>query len=153
MKKYEFSLQRIRDYKTKLLDKEKNQLRALHMERDRLEGELNQLFEDFEAINDELHQKFCTGTCVQQIRLYEYRKNGIREQSRDVKRQISVMDVAIDRQQRKVFSLKQEVSGLDKLEEKQLEAYNKELRKEQELVISEFVSTELIANHAKTGTE
>lgn len=148
MKKYEFSLERIRDYKNQMLGREKNILLGLRMERRGLEDRISALDADYEKINDEMHGNFEEGMTVSQINIYEFRKNGVREEKRVLLKRIELLDISIERQQKRVKSLKQEVSGLDKLEEKQLEEYNAALNKEQELVISEFVSS----NYGKDGT-
>lgn len=78
---------------------------------------------------------------VSQINVYEFRKNGVREEKRVLLKRIGLLDISIDRQQKKVVMAKQEVSGLEKLEEKQRDEYNFALNKEQEDIIAEFVST------------
>lgn len=143
MKKFEFSLKRIRDYKNTLLDREKNVLSGLIMEQNNIYDRLDVLEKDFENINTEMHEKMKEGLDISSIKLYEYRKNGVREERRTLGERLDFLETSINRQQSRVAKLKQEVSGYDKLEEKQREEYNKELAKEQELVISEFISQKL----------
>lgn len=143
MKKFEFSLKRIRDYKNTLLDREKNVLSGLIMEQNNIYDRLDVLEKDFENINTEMHEKMQEGLDISSIKLYEYRKNGVREERRTLGERLEFLETSINRQQSRVVKLKQEVSGYDKLEEKQREDYNKEVVKEQELVISEFISQKL----------
>lgn len=143
MKKFEFSLKRIRDYKNTLLDREKNVLSGLIMEQNNIYDRLDVLEKDFENINTEMHEKMQEGLDISSIKLYEYRKNGVREERRTLGERLEFLETSINRQQSRVAKLKQEVSGYDKLEEKQREDYNKEVVKEQELVISEFISQKL----------
>ncbi|MFT3951833.1 MAG: hypothetical protein QM689_07830 [Oscillospiraceae bacterium] len=148
MKKYEFTLEKVRDFKSQILNREKNLLLGLRMERNRLEADEQGLKDLFEQLNDEMHEEFCQGMCVSRIRLFEYRKNGIREERRSLGDKMTVLDASIERQQRRVAAVKQEVSGLDKLEEKQREDYIRQMLKEQEEIIAEFVSAQLISGKA-----
>ena len=141
MKKYEFSLKRIKDYKTQMLNREKNALLGLRMERKGLEDKVADLDKQYELINQEMHEKFKSGMTVSQINVYEFRKSGVREEKKSTLKRIALLDISIERQQKKVVLAKQEVSGLDKLEEKQLEEYIAAYNKEQEEIIAEFVST------------
>lgn len=141
MKKYEFSLKRIKDYKNQMLNREKNVLLGLRMEKKGLEDKIDELDLQYEKINEEMHENFRSGMTVSQINVYEFRKNGVREEKRVLLKRIGLLDISIERQQKKVVSAKQEVSGLEKLEEKQLEEYMAAYNKEQEDIIAEFVST------------
>jgi len=141
LKKYEFSLKRIMDYKNQMLNREKNTLLGLRMERKGLEDKIEDLDRQYELINLEMHEKFKDGMTVSQINVYEFRKTGVREEKRAILKRIALLDISIERQQKKVVTAKQEVSGLEKLEEKQLEEYNAAYNKEQEDIIAEFVST------------
>ena len=58
--------------------------------------------------------------------------------------QVYILDGAIERQRRVVLGLSQEVSGLEKLEEKQREEHERLLAKENELIISEFIASKFI---------
>ena len=135
MKKYEFSLKRIKDYKYQMLSREKNVLAGLRMERRGLEDRIDELDLEYQKINDEMHDNFQSGMTVSQINIYEFRKNGVREEKRVVQKRMGLLDISIERQQKKV------ASGFDKLEEKQLEEYIAAVNKEQEDIIAEFVST------------
>jgi len=141
LKKYEFSLKRIKDYKTQMLNREKNTLLGLRMEKKGLEEKIADLDKQYELINQEMHKNFKEGMTIAQLNIYEFRKNGVREEKKSILKRINLLDISIERQQKKVVLAKQEVSGLDKLEEKQLEEYIAAYNKEQEDIIAEFVST------------
>ena len=147
MKKFEFPLSRIRDYKNILLDREKNVLVGLMMEKNNINDRMNELEEQFEKVNNEMHDEMRQGLNVTKIRLYEAQKNGMREEKRLLGERLEFLQVSIDRQQERVSSLKRDVSGYDNLEAKKREEYNKELAKEQDLVISEFVAQKYTREH------
>ncbi len=149
MKKFEFKLGRIRDYKNILLDREKNVLVGLMMEKNGILDRIEALEEEFEKVNNEMHEEMRSGLNVTKIRLFEAQKNGMREEQRLLGDRLEFLQVSIDRQQERVSSLKQDVSGYDNLEAKKREEYNKELAKEQDLVISEFVSQKYTREHKR----
>ncbi|WP_028511349.1 flagellar FliJ family protein [Ruminococcus sp. NK3A76] len=147
MKKFEFSLGRIRDYKNILLDREKNVLVGLMMEKNNITDRMEQLDKEFERINNEMHEEMRSGLNVTRIRLYEAQKNGMREEQRLLGDRLDFLQVSIDKQQERVSSLKMDVSGYDNLEAKKREEWNRQLSKEQDLVISEFVSQKYTREH------
>lgn len=147
MKKFEFPLSRIRDYKNILLDREKNVLVGLMMEKNSINDRIDVLEEEFQRVNNEMHDEMRHGLNVTKIRLYEAQKNGMREERRLLGERLEFLQVSIDRQQERVSSLKRDVSGYDNLEAKKREEYNKELAKEQDLVISEFVAQKYTREH------
>ena len=153
MKKFEFSLNRIRAYKKTLLDREKNVLAGLIMEQNNINDRLVQLEKDFEDINNEMHEKMQEGLDISSIKIYEFRKNGVREEKRVLNDRLDFLDTSIRRQQSRVANLKQEVNGYDKLEEKQREEYNKEVAKEQENVIAESVSQKMTKELNETASK
>ncbi len=144
MKKFEFSLGRIRDYKNSILDKEKSVLASLRMEQASIEKRIAEL-DNYEAeINEEMRNKIKEGLSVGEIKMYEFRKNNIRDEKIALNHRLEFLAASIELQQKRIEKLKQETSSYDKLEEKQREEYNAEILKEQEQVISEFISQKLI---------
>ena len=63
---------------------------------------------------------------------------------RIVKKQEELIELKMEEEKRraKVVEAKKESSSLDKLKEKQFEEYNKQVQKENEQMIEEFVSTQ-----------
>ena len=144
MKKFEFSLGRIRDYKNSILDKEKSVLAGLRMEQNNIEARIKEL-DNYEAeLNAEMREKIRVGLSVGEIKMYEFRKNNIRDEKIALNHRLEFLAASIELQQKRIEKLKQETSSYDKLEEKQREEYNAEILKEQEQVISEFISQKLI---------
>lgn len=144
MKKFKFSLDRIRDYKEQLLDREKNALAQLREQMRKLDERRLDLENEFSILNEELTQKTISGITVIEVKSYHYRLDNTRYQIKQLERDIVVLQGAIDRQLKVVVAASQEVSGLDKLHEKQLDEYNKMVAKADEQVIAEYVSTKLV---------
>ena len=61
MKKFQFSLDHVRDYRDRLLDEETGKLQRLQAERDRLEQQINQLKTDFTQVSEEMRKAQAEG--------------------------------------------------------------------------------------------
>ena len=140
MKKFGFTLDRIRSYKNQLLNKEKNALALLNAERLRIEEQILALERELEALDEREQRLMREGTTVNELKMLEYRKEAIRSEISQAKVQLRVLDSSIDRQRRVVVGISQEISGLDKLEEHQLEEYNRLAAKEANQITEEFIS-------------
>lgn len=146
MKKFTFSLDRMRSYKNQMLNKEKNTLMTLNAERIRLEDELEALLHELERLSVSENELMRAGTTVNELKMLEYRRDAIRNEIEQCKIQLRVLDGSIERQRRIVTGISQEISGLDKLEEQQLEEYAKLVAKETEQITEEFISFRLTSH-------
>lgn len=144
MKKFNFSLSRMLDYKDQVLEKEKGSLSQLRGQKNKLELEIENLEDEFSNCDLRMKEETLKGTSVLTLQSYNYMMESIRREVERLTQQCKVLDVAIEKQMKVVVKASQEVSGLDKLKEKQLEEYNHMLAKNDELMISEFISSKLI---------
>ena len=140
MKKFNFTLQKMREYKKQILEGEKGYLMSLY-------SEYNQLKQRYDDLNTEMRDvclpasaDMKKGISVREIQVYEIKKSSIRREQTQLRIQMNVMESSIEKQRRIVVRMSQEVSGLDKLEEKQRAEYNYLVNKENEQVIEEFLS-------------
>lgn len=140
MKNYVFSLQKIRDYKQQMLNKEKNTLLGLRNEKNDLEKQKENLFDEMKNITEKYNQDMAKGTTVMNLKIFQYSKENIIREQNEIDKQIQFLDTYIERQRKVVVKLSQELTGYDKLEEKQFSVYNQKLAKENENLIEEFVS-------------
>ena len=144
MKKFDFSLSKMRDYKKQLLESEKNKLMKLQAERNFAKEAIKALQVDYDKIHEEMTEKISKGIAIMEIKLFQFRKDSIKLEQQQLQTQVYILDGAIERQRRVVLGLSQEVSGLEKLEEKQREEHERLLAKENELIISEFIASKFI---------
>jgi len=143
MKKFEFPLGRIRDYKVQLLDREKNILAGLNNEKNQHLVRIEQLKRDYIFIDSEMKAEYKKGTNINKIQIFAYRKDAVKNEEEQIKERIKILDKAIEKQIKKVVAISQEVEGYNKLEEKAKEEYAELLKKETENTIGEFISTKL----------
>ena len=140
MKKFTFTLQKMREYKKQILEGEKGYLLTLYSEYNALEQRYNDLNDDMRRVCIEASEQMKTGIGVRDIQVYEMKKASMRREQAQLKIQMNVMESSIEKQRKVVVQMSQEVSGLDKLEEKQRAEYNYLVNKESEQSIEEFLS-------------
>lgn len=148
MKKFHFSLQKLKDFREQELDRQKNALSIL-------QAELQKIYQDTEALKIKVAQQSAELEQVCRIGAQAYdialRKRYIvtLQQEIHLKEQQAVLkQQEIDKQLGVVVEATKDVKTLEKLEEKQLEEYNFRAGKENEQFIEEFVSGQTARNGA-----
>jgi flagellar export protein FliJ len=140
MKKFEFSLAKLKHYKERMLEAEKNNLGILRRELVVLNEQLQEIFDNIAEKNAELAEKLITGITPVDIAV---RKRFITTRKQDAQlKQIEIVrkEDEIARQLGVVLELQKEVASLEKLEENQLEEYRALELKETEVFIDEFMT-------------
>jgi flagellar export protein FliJ len=140
MKKFEFSLAKLKAYKERMLEAEKNNLGILRRELVILKEQLQEIFANIDEKNAELAQKMTAGITPVDIAV---RKRFITSRKQDASlKQIEIVrkEDEIARQLEVVLELQKETASLEKLEENQLEEYRLLELKENELFIDEFMT-------------
>jgi len=140
MKKFSFSLAKLKHYKERVLEAEKNNLGILRRELAVLQQELQDILTNIEEKNAELAQTLIKGTTPVDIAV---RKRFIASRKQDASlKQIEIVrkEDEVQRQLNVVLELQKEVASLEKLEENQLEEYRAAELKENELFIDEFMT-------------
>lgn len=143
MKKFEFSLRQMRDYRERLLDEEKGSLQRVKAERDRIENDIARLEGDFAALSQKMQEKAEKGTTVIELRKLSAQMDNVRLQIRDLEKALVKAEQRVEKQMEVVVEANKEVTKLDKLEEKQREEYRHQVSKAEEDRIDEFVSQNL----------
>jgi len=140
MKKFTFSLAKLKAYKERMLEAEKNNLGILRRELVTLQVQLQDIHDQIEDKNRELAESMVKGTTPVEIATNK-RFVASRKQDAALK-QIEIVrkEDEIARQLELVIELQKEVASLEKLEEGQLEEYKAAELKETELFIDEFIT-------------
>jgi len=140
MKKFQFSLAKLKHYKERMEEAEKNNLGILRRELVVLQQQLEEIFAVIELKNAELSEIYIKGTTPVDISV---RKRYISARKQDaVEKQIEIFhkEAEVQRQLEVVLELQKEVASLEKLEENQLEEYRAAELKETEQFIDEFMT-------------
>ena len=133
MKKFQFTLQKLMDFRQQELDRQKNALSALQADLQRIYAEKEQLIKQVEEFSIELDEVCRHGAQAFEVSV---RKRYIVSLQQEINKQLGV-----------VVEATKDVRTLEKLEEKQLEDYRAAANKENEQFIEEFVSGQSIRAH------
>ncbi|MCL2633523.1 MAG: flagellar FliJ family protein [Oscillospiraceae bacterium] len=139
MKKFKFSLDKLKKYKEQILEAEKNSLGILRKELNELNDELNALIKLIDLKSDELEYIMIKGITPSDLASRKRFITVKQQEAHEMRRLITLKEREIERQLNVVIEATKEVNTLEKLEERQLEEYRHKEMKEQELFIEEFV--------------
>lgn len=151
MKKFQFTLQKLMDFRQQELDRQKNTLSALQADLQRIYQEKEELICQVEQSSEDLEI-----ICRQGAQAFEIsvRKRYIVS----LQQEIHARDFSAARKQEEinkqlgvVVEATKDVRTLEKLEEKQLEEYKAAATKENEQFIEEFVSGQSIRKAQSQG--
>lgn len=146
MKKFQFTLDRMLGYKNQLLDKEKNVLGQIKKKQAEIDQKIHQLSIKRDDLSAELVREQEKGTTVAKILGYSLQIENIRYQLEALSKEKAAMEQEAERQTKVVIAASQEVSSLEKLQEKQLEQYHYEAAQAERENVLEYVTTQLVRN-------
>jgi len=146
VKKFKFTLDKMREYKRQILEREKGYLLGLYSEFNSLEQRYNDLSEDYKNLCFSSENDMKKGISVREIHIYEMKKRAVKTEQEQILIQKRVLENSIEKQRKVVVRISQEVSGLDKLEENQKQEYMYMLEQENQRIVEEFLSFRLKKN-------
>ncbi|MCH5196055.1 MAG: flagellar export protein FliJ [Oscillospiraceae bacterium] len=144
MKKFQFTLQRLKDYREQELDRQKNALAVLQGDLKRLEGSLEELQKTTAQQSSELTEVCMKGAAATEIAVRKRYIVTLQQDTHIREQQIIEKKAEIEKQLSVVVDATKDVKTLEMLEEKQLEEYNMAFAKENEQFIEEFVSGQTV---------
>ncbi len=144
MKKFIFSLEKVFRFKSQQLDIAMNELSLLRYELLEVENRLMATRIELEKKHISYQEQAATGMTVLEIKEYQYFKETLTQQIEAIEQERDALKERIDKQLLVVLEFKKDVSGLEKLKEKQLEEYNEEVRKQETEFILELVSAKTV---------
>lgn len=143
MKPFVFSLERMRTYKEQVLTKEKGVLSKLRRRQDEIEAEIAALLRYREEAAHAFNRKQSTGVSAMDLSAHNFLMENTRRQLEQLRQDLLKAEEDVERQMKVVLAASQEVSSLDKLEEKKLDEYHYMQSKAEELEISELINVGL----------
>ena len=141
MKKFQFGLDTVLDYKTQILESLQAEHGAILAQVRKQEEVLRRLEHRYGQTNEAFCEKKKTGLSVADALAFE---TGLRALEKDIHREGEKLAQLRRREAAKraeVVQAKQDTSSLEKLKDKKWEAYRKEEQKAEERFIDELVST------------
>ena len=141
MKKFQFSLDTVLDYKQQVLTSLQSEHGAILLRVRQQEEVLEQTEHAHRELNEEFTRRRAEGISIKDALMLE---SGLRVLERDIDREAQKL-LALQKQEEKkrdeVIKAKKETSSLEMLRDKKLEQYRKEEAKQDELFIEEIVTT------------
>lgn len=148
MKKFQFSLDHVRDYRDRLLDEETGKLQRLRAEQTRIEQLIAQLEADFAQVSKAMRDAQAEGITALEQRGFSLQLESIRMQTHELTDLLKGVQDQVEQQTQIVVAANQEVSKLDKLKDRQYEDWQASVRKAEEERIEELVSQNYIRKTA-----
>jgi flagellar FliJ protein len=140
VKRFRFTLDKLKSYREQILEREKNTLAVLRLERLRFEDEKKAAEIALAESSEMFKRKAAAGVNVNEFLTHKNHHYALGNEIALKTRSIEDAEKRIERQLQKVVDATADVRTLEKLEEKQLEEYLEKAAKEDELFIAEFVN-------------
>ena len=147
MKKFQFTLQKLMDFRQQELDRQKNTLSALQAELQRIYQEKEELIHRVEESSQDLEIICRQGAQVFEVSVRKRYIVSLQQEIHAHDASAAMKQQEINKQLGVVVEATKDVRTLEKLEEKQLEDYKAAANKENEQFIEEFVSGQSIRAH------
>ena len=141
----------MREYKTQVLDAEKNLLTTLHKRLFDIEEQIRICKEFRKMKQEEMKQKQAFGSTMRELEECRFYLNNTHCQLEELEEARLLAAHAVELQRLVVLQASQDVSSLDKLEERQLEEYHFLEARDNEKTIQEHVITQLVYTHELDG--
>lgn len=147
IKPFTFSLERMREYKNQVLEAEKNLLQALNKRLLDIEEKILHCKNFRQEKQDEMRQKQEQGSTMRELDECKFYLENTRMQIEALEEERVAAMLEVERQRKVVIGASQEVSSLDKLEEKQMDDYRYLEARDSEKEIQEHVIHRLVYSH------
>ena len=141
MKKFKFSLDSVLSYKEQVLESLQGEHAVIMVQVREQEAVLEAAWQSYRDCDAEYSRRKAEGITITDAMVYQ---NGLRVLERDIQRETDKLEKLRKKEEAKrqeVVDAKIDTSSIEKLKEKKLDLYNKEVAKSEEVLIDEFVSS------------
>lgn len=145
MKKFTFNLEKILVYKDSILDKEKNALSIIKTEKNHMVKQLENTKKRLQLAFLQKDKCVRQGKSVFELMNHKYFIDELKKQIKSITEEIKALTEKEQKQTQVVAECSKDVKRYEKLKEKKLEEYEKDIIKKENEVISEFVSISYIS--------
>ena len=145
MKKFVFSLTKVLRFKEQNLDVLKNEMLQLQSRLLVIEEKIRQLNRELVTRSEQLQEESRTGISAQKLMSCQYYLHSLIQKISEATADRIACEKQIEQKKEELVQLKGEISGLERLEEKQRDDYRKAEAKAQELSVEEFVRQTCVA--------
>lgn len=141
MKKFFFPLDTVLRYKEQVLESLKGEHARILAKVRECEHAIDELEYQYRQCTMEFQQNKMNGMKINEIRTYENYLESLRLKIRRKQQLLAVLREQEEAKRNEVVEAKKETSSIDKLKERKRFEYEKEVQKQDELLIEEFVTT------------
>lgn len=146
MKKFSFSLDSVLSYKNEVLESLKNEHGKLLKNVVDQENYIDSLNQQYNNCNQEFNEKKKNGITIVEASIYEAYFRQMENNLKKEHTKLEKFKELAEQKRKEVVEAKKDTSSIEKLKEKKIEEYNKEVQKFEEANIEEFVSISRIMN-------
>lgn len=139
MKKFVFSLEKVLGYKRQMLDLRKNELFRLQAQQNDMERQIADRSLEFGDTNRRLTLKMRDGVVPHDIAVYKGYMEDLNRRIRVLRGQRQKIMETIAAKQQEIVRMNSDISGLERLKDKQQNLYRSCEKKELERTVEEFV--------------
>lgn len=140
MKRFQFGLSTVLGYKQQVLDGLQGEYSVAMQQVRKQEKRLQQAQDRYAALNTEFRTAEAKGITIAQAMNYE---NSLRYLEREIQKEDQLLrqyQKQADQKRKQVVGAHQDVTSLEKLKEKKLESYQKDVQKSEETFMDELVA-------------
>lgn len=144
MKKFQYRLDTVLDYKTQVLDNLKIEHAVIIQRVNRKQQKIRGLKEELIGYESDFNQIKESGASIEDYRLFDMCIGRMEEIIDTEKEKLSILRKQEDAKKQEVIAAKVDTSKFEKLKDKQIKEYQKAVAKADEAFIEEFVSNTAI---------
>lgn len=140
MKKFQFSLDTVLNYRQQVLDGVQNEYASLMLKVRQQEEKLRLAEQEYSDLNQEFRRAESEGISIAEAMRFD---NGLRFLEQKIRREEKLLEECRNRAEEKrkqLIAARQDTLSLENLRAKKLEAYQKDLQKMEERSIDEMIS-------------
>ena len=149
MKKFYFALDTVLSYKEQVLENLQAQHAKIMAEIVECERGIALLEEEQQSCMTELDEKRARGSSINDMQTYDRFLTSLRKKIEREKVRLAEIRVREEKKREEVIEARKETASITKLREKKLAQYDKEVQKEEEHFIDEFVSNKSAVEKAR----
>ena len=152
MKRFEYRLDTVLDYKTQVLDNLKTEHAAIMQNVNKKQEQIRSLKQELTGYESEFDEVKVAGATIENYRLFDMCIGRMEQIIDEEKERLQVLRRQEDAKKQEVIEAKVDTSRYEKLKDRKLREYQKAVAKADEIFVEEFVSgTALRTRHQHRG--
>lgn len=140
MKRFEYRLETVLDYKTQVLDNLKTEHAAIMQNVNKKQEQIRSLKQELTGYESEFDEVKVAGATIENYRLFDMCIGRMEQIIDEEKERLKVLRRQEDAKKQEVIEAKVDTSRYEKLKDRKLREYQKAVAKADEIFVEEFVS-------------